>query len=65
MIISDKKVIRIQKIIIVFFFQVLREVYASKANTIIIDCTREILAEVLKQAQQVILNKFLKNKYIF
>ncbi len=39
--------------LIFVFSQVLREVYAMKATTIVIDCTKEILAEVLKQAQQV------------
>ena len=32
---------------------VLREVYASKATNIILDCSKTIISEVLKQAQQV------------
>ena len=34
-------------------FQALREVYKSKSNIVILDCSKEKLVEVLKQAQQV------------
>ena len=33
--------------------QVLREVYQSKSTNIVLDCGKEILGEVIKQAQQV------------
>ena len=34
-------------------FQALRQVYKSKSNIVILDCSKEILVEVLKEAQQV------------
>ena len=34
-------------------FQVLRDVYNSKATTIVLDCSKDIMGEVLDQAQQV------------
>ena len=38
---------------VLFFLQVLREVYKSKSNIIILDCSKEIIGEVLTQALQV------------
>ena len=35
------------------FFQVLREVYASKHTIIILDCNKDMIEEVLTQAQQI------------
>ena len=36
-----------------FSFQALREVYKSKSNIVILDCSKETLESVLIQAQQV------------
>ena len=37
----------------IFSFQALREVYKSKSNIVILDCSKETLESVLIQAQQV------------
>ena len=36
-----------------YFVQALREVYKSKSNIVILDCSKDILVEVLREAQQV------------
>ena len=37
----------------IFFFQVLKEIYAAKHKIIILDCNRNMIREVLIQAQQI------------
>ena len=42
-----------QKTYIFSFFQVLKEIYAAKHKIIILDCNRNMIREVLIQAQQI------------